>query len=431
MQDAPVRVGPGYRRLVVATSVGNFIEIYSVLVFGAFASFLAEQFFPHRDPTAALLGTFAIFAVGALTRPFGGIIFGHIGDRFGRRTALMSSLLLMSVATTAIAVLPTYERVGLLAPTLLLLCQILQLVSAGGEYPGSNVFLMEHAARGWRGRAISVNAIAGNLAAAGATGIALILANVLSPEQLSTWGWRAAYLVAAPIGLVGLYLRIRLADTPAFTALGEAPRLSRAPVVRALSTAKRAMLVLTAWMAPVAAGQLMLIVFLPAYLIRLVGRSPTEAFSASLIVILTQVVMMVVTGYLVDRFPLRRVMIAVMCGVAAGAVPGFFILTHSRSVGGLLLGQALWSLFTGAAVVLSGVLNLVLFAVPIRFTASALATNVGVGVFGGSTPYVSVWLVAVTASPLAPGFYLLVLASVGLLAAIVGVPGRRRLNDLD
>jgi MHS family proline/betaine transporter-like MFS transporter len=429
--EGPARRAPGQWRLVAATSIGNFLEIYDLLVFGAFAAFMADQFFPRQDPTAALLSTFAILAVGTLARPLGGVVFGHVGDRFGRQVALVSSLLLMSIASVSIALLPTYDSVGLLAPALLLACQLLQNLSAGGETPGSNVFLIEHARPGWRGRVIALNAAASNLAAAAAAASALILANLLTAQQLSEWGWRLAYLVAASGALVGIYLRVRTRDTPAFEALAQADRVTRAPLVLAMRTAKRAMLVFTAWISAVSIGNYLLSVFLPAYLIRVVGLSPTYAFAVNLAVVLTRVVACLVTGYLVDRFPLRRVMIAVMCAVAVGALPGFLILTQSRSLGGALLGQGLWSVFVGAAFMLSGVLGLVLFAVPVRFTATALASNVGISLFGSTAPFVSTWLVAVTASAIAPGFYLLVMATLALAAASFGVPGRRLLSDVD
>ncbi|HEX8631718.1 MAG TPA: MFS transporter, partial [Catenuloplanes sp.] len=220
MPDAADVGATGYRRVVAAASFGTFVELYDVVVYGYFATVLAAQFFPRQDPTAALLATFAIFAVGFFVRPIGAIIFGHIGDRVGRRPALASSLLLMTVATVAFGLLPTYASVGLLAPALLLLCRVLQGLSASAEVPGAQLFILEHAPAGRRGRAVAVNNAAGHLASAAAATVALVLSGLLSADQLAAWGWRLAFLIAAPIGLLGLYVRLRLLDSPAFLALG-------------------------------------------------------------------------------------------------------------------------------------------------------------------------------------------------------------------
>ena len=241
----------GYRRVLIAASIGTFIELYDIWVFGYFATFLAGQFFPRDEPTAALLATFGIFALGFLVRPIGGIIFGHLGDRAGRRVALALSLLSMTVATVAFGLLPTYASVGVLAPILLLLCRVLQGLSASAEIPGAQLLILEHARTNRRGRAVALNNAAGNLGTAVAASVALVLANVLSPDELASWGWRVAFLVAAPIGLVGLYVRTRVMESPAFLAINEGTRPASAPLVQALRTAKRGMLIVAVWMAAV------------------------------------------------------------------------------------------------------------------------------------------------------------------------------------
>src|SRR5690349_19657599 len=141
----PDRTATGSRRVVVAATVGTAVEGYDSLLYGYFASVFARQFFPGGNPTAALLNTFAIFAVGFAVRPLGGIVFGHVGDRVGRRGALAGSLLTMAGATLAIGVLPTYRTVGAWAPVLLLVCRLVQGFSVGGQFVGANILLMEHA----------------------------------------------------------------------------------------------------------------------------------------------------------------------------------------------------------------------------------------------------------------------------------------------
>ena len=409
------------RRVVAATSIGTFIEMYDAVLYGYFATVLAAQFFPHADPTAGLLATFAIFAVGFLVNPVGAVIFGHVGDRVGRRSSLAASLLLMTFATVAFGLLPTYAQVGLLAPVLLLVCRILQGLSVSGEIPGSQLLVTEYASRTRRGRTLAVNNVAGTLAGATAATVGLLLARTLPPDQLAAWGWRAAFLAAAPLGLVGIYLRTRLLDSPAFLALGQLAKQGRAPLARAIGTARSGMLVLAAWTAASALGGFLLAGFLPSYLIQVAGLSVDDAFAANLVALLVQAISTVAGGFLVDRFPLRRVAIVVMTGIAVTVVPGFWIITHWHNLTAALIGQSIWAIFLGATYTITTMIAMVLFPVAIRFTALAVAYNLSLTVFGSTAPYASTWLVATTGSPLAPAFYLAAAAAVGLLAVAVGL----------
>ena len=409
------------RRVVAATSIGTFIEMYDAVLYGYFATVLAAQFFPNADPTAGLLATFAIFAVGFLVNPIGAVIFGHVGDRVGRRSSLAASLLLMTFATMAFGLLPTYAQVGLVAPVLLLVCRVLQGLSVSGEIPGSQLLVTEYAARGRRGRTLAVNNVAGTMAGATAATVGLLLARTLPPDDLASWGWRVAFLVAAPIGLVGIYLRTRLLDSPAFLALGELVKQGGPPLARAFRTVRSGMLVLAAWTAASALGGFLLAGFLPTYLIKVAGLSVDDAFAANLVALLVQAFSTVAAGFLVDRFPLRRVAIVVMGGIAVTAVPGFLIIMHWHGLTGALVGQSIWALFLGATYTLTTMIAMALFPVAIRFTALAVAYNLSLTVFGSTAPYASTWLVASTGSPLAPAFYLTAAALAGLVAVTVGL----------
>ncbi|WP_158647628.1 MFS transporter [Actinoplanes sp. ATCC 53533] len=430
MADSPVDLDRrAYRRVVAAATTGTFVEVYDLLIYGYFASVLAEQFFPRQDPTAALLSTFAILALGSVVRPAGAVIFGHVGDRLGRRTALVASVLLMSGSTMALGLLPTYHTVGILAPVLLLVCRVLQGLSASGELTGANVLVFEHAPSDRRGRAVSIVNVAGNVGALTAAATGFALARSLEPEQLATWGWRLAFLVASLIGLVGLYVRTRVLDSPVFVALGDAPKRDSAPIVRTLRTAKRRLLVLTVWTAAASLGGFMLVGFLPSYLIRVGRLSPADAFAANGLSIIVLGLSTMLGGYLVDRYPVRRVAIGVVVGAALAAVPAFLLIVRSGTFAGALIGQSLWAMFLGASGMLGAVLSMVLFPVPIRFTGTALASNLAVALVGSSAPYVSASLIAATGSPVSPAIYVVVVTMAALLAAIVGLPSRSFLRS--
>ena len=421
MQEQPAGAGSRhYRKVVVAGGIGTFIEVYDLLIYGYLASILAQQFFPRTDPTAALLATFGIFAAGSLVRPLGAVIFGHVGDRFGRRLTLAFSLLLMTAATVALGLLPTYAEVGVLAPVLVLLCRIMQGLSASAELPGAVLLMLEHAPAKRRGLTTAIANVASGLALAAAATVSLILARLLTRDQLADWGWRVAFLIAAPIGLVGLYVRTRLLDSPAFVALGELARQGRAPIMRALTTAKLGMVVLAVWFGAQTIGGYTLTVAMPAYLIR-AGLSPAEAYTANLVGVLTSTAFALLGGHLVDRFPLRRMAIVVMSGVALTAVPGFLIITQFPTLTGAVIGQTLSSIFLGAAYSIGAVLAMTLFPTGIRFTAFAVPLGLSVSLFGSTAPFVTTWLTAVTHSPLAPGFYVLAAAAVGTFAVVAGL----------
>lgn len=413
-----------YRKVVIASSVGTLIEVYDIVIYGYLATILAQQFFPPGDPTATLLATFGIFAVGFFVRPIGAVISGHVGDRFGRRAALAFSLLLMTAATVAFGLLPTYATVGLLAPVLLVLCRVLQGLSASAELPGAMLLMLEHAPANRRGLTASINGAASGLATVAAAAVALILARQLTPDQLAAWGWRVAFLLAAPIGIVGLYVRTRLLDSPAFLALGERARQGRAPIARALGTAKRGMLVLTVWFGAQAVGGYTFSVLMPSYLIRVAGLSPADAYTANLVPVLISAVFGLLGGYLIDRYPLRPMAIAVMAGVVVTAVPGFLIIATYRTPAAAMAGPVLCGIFVGAANSVGAVAAMRLFPAGIRFTAYAIPLGVGITVFGSTAPYVSTWLTAATDSPLAPGWYLAAAAAAATVAAIFGMPRR-------
>lgn len=425
MRDLPAGVRSGdYRKVMVAGSIGTLIEVYDLLIYGYLATILAQRFFPSADPTAGLLATFAILAMGSVVRPIGAVLFGHVGDRFGRRPALASSLLLMTAATVGFGLLPSYAMVGLLAPVLLVLCRLVQGLSASAELPGAMLLMLEHAPANRRGLTASINNLAVVLATACAALVSLVLAGLLSPGQLAGWGWRVAFLIAAPIGLVGLYVRTRLLDSPAFVALGESARQGRVPLARALGTAKRGMLLLVVWFGAQNVAGYTLSVAMPSYLVREAGLAPAEAYAANLIGVLASLGFALLGGYLIDRLPLRAVAITVMAGIAVTAVPGFLIITSFRTPGAAVIGQVLCSIFVGPAYSVGAVLAMTLFPAGIRFTAFAVPTSIAIALFGSTAPLVSTWLSAVTHSPLAPGCYLLVVATAGTLAAAVGL--RRR-----
>ncbi|WP_051809619.1 MFS transporter [Actinoplanes subtropicus] len=402
--------------MALAAAIGTFIEGYDSLLYGYFASILALHFFPPGDPTAALLNTFAIFAVGYVIRPLGGIVFGHVGDRLGRRSALAGSILLMAVATLGIGLLPTYATAGALAPALLLACRLVQGFSVGGEYVGANVFILEHARVGRSGRWVSSNQVAGyvGISAAGAT--SLLLARALGTADLTAWGWRIPFFAAVPLGLLGLYLRWRVPDSPVYAA-GEV-RTPAFPLAAALRRVPRGILLYGGWFAVVGLGGYLLHGYLASYLIKVVGLSPAQAFGANLVAVLTLAVGAVTGGFLVDRYRPATVGLISAIGIGVLVVP-CFLLIQRGTVASAVLGQIPIAACLGVAATFGATLSLSLFPAEVRFTASGVAHNVTVTLFGSTAPLVSTWLIARTGSASAPAWYLAGMTLVGVTVAVV------------
>ncbi|MDT5179338.1 MAG: transporter, family, proline/betaine transporter, partial [Mycobacterium sp.] len=207
------------RRAIVGASIGNAVEWFDFAIYGFLATYIAANFFPTGDDTAALLNTFAIFAAAFFMRPLGGFVFGPLGDRIGRQRVLAVVILLMSAATLAIGMLPTFTAIGVGAPLLLLFFRCLQGFSAGGEYGGGAVYLAEYATNERRGFTVTFMAWSGVLGFLVGSVTVTVLKAALPAAAMESYGWRIPFLLAAPLGLVGLYIRLRLDDTPEFTEL--------------------------------------------------------------------------------------------------------------------------------------------------------------------------------------------------------------------
>ncbi|MFE3572666.1 MFS transporter, partial [Bacillus subtilis] len=263
--------GAAQRRVMAAGAIGHFVEFYDFALYGYFATTIAALFFPKSSPATALLSTFAIFAVSFFMRPVGGIVFGHLGDKIGRRAALLWSLMLMSAGTVVIGLLPGYTQIGLAAPILLLLCRMVQGFSAGGEYSSANIFMIEYAPYRMRGRYASVAPAAGAFSAMFAPMVAVAATSTTTTAQLASWGWRLPFLAAAPLALIGLYLRLRVEESPVFAELRARGNVEPAPLKQAFKIAKKPMVVLFLWVMSSAAGYYIVSTFLVSYMTQTEG----------------------------------------------------------------------------------------------------------------------------------------------------------------
>ena len=409
-------------RAIVAASIGNALEWYDFSVYAFFAIYIARNVFPNQGGAGALINAFLIYGVAFVARPVGAVLLGAYGDRSGRRAALTLSLILMAAGSLCIAVAPPYAVIGIGAPLLILCGRLLQGLSAGGEIGGAVSFLVEHAPperRGtyaaWLQSSMGVSNILGALT--GAT-----LSAALTPEQLGSWGWRVPFVLGLSVAPVGLWLRASLEETPAF----EAAERERGRVVgrQSLLTSLRDVFVEEPRALAVAAGistvwvvgVYTLLLYMPTYVQRSLGFTPSQAFTASVVGNVAMAVGCVLAGRLSDRIGRTLTVRIGALLLLVATYPVLAWVVSVRTVMALFVGQTLFcaivSVFTGSvpAVLAS------LFPARLRSTGVSLTYNFAAVVFGGFAPAVLTFLTESTHNTMAPAFYVVAAATVSLIA---------------
>jgi MHS family alpha-ketoglutarate permease-like MFS transporter len=372
---------------IVGASSGNLVEWFDFYIYSFCALYFSSQFFPKGDPTTQLLNTAGIFAAGFLMRPVGGWLFGRIADRYGRRTAMMISIMMMCGGSLMIAVLPTYATIGALAPTLLLVARLFQGLSVGGEYGTSATYMSEVAEPGRRGFFASfqyVTLIGGQLVA---LLVLVILQQMLSHDQLVAWGWRIPFVVGAASALVSLYLRKSLAETTS-----DSDRKNKdAGSMRTLFKHKRAFVTVLGF---TAGGSLIFYTFttyMQKYLVNTAGMSKETASMVMTIALLAYAGMQPLFGALSDRIGRRTSMlwfgglatlctVPIMTGLAGAANPVVACVL-------IMAALAIVSLYTS----ISGLIKAEMFPVEVRALGVGLSYAVANAIFGGSAEYVALW----------------------------------------
>ena len=404
-------------RAAVASFIGNFVEWFDYASYGYLATVISAVFFPTTSRRSALLATFGVFAISFIVRPIGGILWGHLGDRIGRRIALSLSILIMSAATFLIALLPTYDQIGWLSPALLLGVRLIQGFSAAGEYAGASLFLAEYAPEGRRGIFTSIvpaSTAAGLLV--GSLLVALMHA-ILTSNQLLSWGWRLPFALAAPLGLIGRYIRLRLADTPKFAQLEAAHHRSNAPISELFRSHKRSMLVAAGVTSLNAVAFYIVLSYVPTYLSTELNLGESRSFLATTISLAAYIVLIFCMGTLSDRVG-RKTMLAAACVLfMLLSVPLFMELGKSGFVGIVAIQILIGAFLTMNDGTLASFLSEA-FPTNVRFSGFAFTFNSANALFGGTAPLIATWLIAASGSKVAPAWFLSGAAAVALVAVI-------------
>ncbi|MFG3254773.1 MFS transporter [Streptomyces sp. NPDC048172] len=405
------------RRVLVAAGLGHFVEWFDFGIYGTLAVILAHNFFPSGNEQAELLSTFAVFGAGFVMRPLGGLFFGSLGDRIGRQRTLALVVLTTSAATLAMGLLPTHASVGVLAPVLLVLARLVQGFAAGGESAGATTLLAEYAPADRRGRVTSWIDATGFAAFVAGSGLVLLLTAALSESSMDDWGWRIPFLLAAPLGIAGVYLRTRLEDSPEFRRLKESGGTAGSPLKESLATARTAMLFCIGFMLIKAVGHWALQTFMPGYLQTTLDFDRVPAFAITTIGLFVIAVLVPFMGSLSDRYGRRPLMIGGCLGFVLLSWPAFWLMSQGHAVLACL-AMILLGVFMAAFDGASSAALAELFPTRVRYGAMAVAYNIATALFGGMTPYFATWLVSATDYDLSPAFYLMVIALVSMIALL-------------
>jgi MHS family proline/betaine transporter-like MFS transporter len=401
------------RQVISGASIGNAVEWYDFAIYGFLATFIAANFFPAGNETAAMLSTFAIFAAAFVMRPLGGLVFGPLGDRIGRQRVLAIVILLMAVSTLAMGLLPTYDSIGVGAPLLLLFLRCLQGFSAGGEYGGGACYLAEFASDRRRGLTVTFIAWSGVVGFLLGSATVTLLQTLLGDAAMDAYGWRIPFLLAGPLGLVGLYIRLRLTDTPAFEALAASGDVAASPLREAVRTAWRPILQVIGVMIMFNVGYYVVFTYLPTYFIKTLHLSKTTAFASITVACVVAIVLILPLAAMSDRIGRRPLLIAGTLAFAVFAYP-LFLLLNTGSVAAAFAAHALLAAIESVYIAVAVATGVELFATRVRYSGFSIGYNVCVAVFGGTTPYMVAWLTGSTGNNLAPAFYVIVAAVVSL-----------------
>ncbi|MFG3017824.1 glycine betaine/L-proline transporter ProP [Streptomyces sp. NPDC048254] len=416
---APTVTDPALvKRAVKAAALGNAMEWFDFGVYSYIAVTLGKVFFPSGNPTAQLLSTFGAFAAAFLVRPVGGMVFGPLGDRVGRQKVLAVTMIMMAAGTFAIGLIPSYATIGVGAPILLLAARLVQGFSTGGEYAGASTFIAEYAPdkkRGFFGSWLEFGTLAGYI---GGAGLVTLMTALLSDGDLTSWGWRIPFLIAGPMGIIGLYLRMRLEETPAFAAEVEKAEQARPKVpLREMITGQwKALLLCMALVLVFNVTDYMLLSYMPSYLTSELKYDETHGLLVVLAVMTLMMIVQPFAGALTDRVGRRPVIAAGCAGFLLVSVPALLLIRQGSLLAvGLGMG-ALGLLLVCFTAAMPAALP-ALFPTRVRYGSLSIGFNVSVSLFGGTTPLVVTALIGATGDMMMPAYYMMAAAIIGGFAA--------------
>ncbi len=420
-EDVQVVEGPLLKRAVGASALGNCMEWFDFGVYSYLAATLGKVFFPGASPAAQVISSFATFAAAFVVRPLGGLFFGPLGDRVGRQKVLATTMIMMALGTFAIGLIPSYATIGIAAPILLLLARMVQGFSTGGEYGGATTFVAEYSPDRRRGFLSSWLDFGTFVGYALGSALVTVLNLSLSDEQMLAWGWRLPFLIAGPLGVIGLYMRLKLEESPAFQQQldehekGLAQESAGSEFKTIVREHWRPLLICMGLVLLYNVTNYMVTGYLPTYQTETLNRSSGFADVLVLMGMVWIVLLITFLGRLSDHVGRRPLYAGGAAAMIVLAVPAFLLL-KADGIWAPVLGVLLLSTLLACFAAPSAATLPALFPTAVRYAAMAIGFNFAVAAFGGTTPLVTEALVSITGDDLMPAYYLMVAGAIGLVA---------------
>lgn len=410
------------KKAITAAALGNAMEWFDFGVYGFVAYALGQVFFPGANPSVQMIAALATFSVPFLVRPLGGVFFGRLGDKIGRQKVLAITIIIMSVSTFCIGLIPAYATIGIWAPILLLSAKLAQGFSVGGEYSGAAIFVAEYSPdrkRGFMGSWLDFGSIAGFVLGAV---VVVLIENIVGQEHFLDWGWRIPFFIAAPLGIIGLYLRHALEETPTFQqhvekmenadrqAIQDPPKVSFREV---FSKQWRSLCICVGVVIVTNVTYYMLLTYMPSYLSHNLHYSDMHGVLIIIAIMIGMLFVQPVIGLLSDRIGRKPFIFIGSIGLLFLSIPCFWLI-NSNIIGFIFLGlfilAVLLNSFTG---VMASILP-AMFPTQIRYSALAISFNISI-LIAGLTPTTTAWLVETSANLYVPAYYLMAVSIVGLV----------------
>ncbi|HKH17945.1 MAG TPA: MFS transporter [Solirubrobacteraceae bacterium] len=411
--DAP----PGLlRRAIAASAIGNATEWFDYGIYAYGVTYISAALFPGSTEDATLFAL-ATFAISFLVRPFGGLFWGPMGDRLGRKAVLATTILMMAGATFCVGLIPSYDSIGFWAPVLLIVLRMIQGFSTGGEYGGAATFMAEYAPdrkRGFCGSFLEFGTLAGFSLGAF---LMLGVSSLLSDSAMESWGWRLPFLIAAPLGLIGMYLRNRMEDTPVFRELeekGQKEHETKTEFRDLLIGFWKPLLLLGGLVVALNVVNYTLLSYMPTYLESEIGLSSDGALVVPLIGMLCMMLFLPFAGALSDRVGRKPLWWFSLIGLLVMAVPMYLLM--ATGLAGAVIGFAVLGLLYVPQLATISATFPAMFPAHVRYAGMAIAYNVSTSLFGGTAPAANDWLIGQTGSNLVPAYYMMASCVIGLVA---------------
>jgi MHS family proline/betaine transporter-like MFS transporter len=403
------------RKLVFASGIANAFEWYDYVLFAHFAPIIGEKFFPGATPSSSLLHAFFAFAIGYLMRPLGGIFFGVLGDRFGRKTALSASILCMSLPTALIGIIPTYNEIGYVATILMILVRMLQGLSMGGALTGSISFVIEHTGAKSRGFAGSVSMASICVGILFGSLISSLIQSILSAEQFNDWGWRIPFLLGIFIIFAGLYIKKYTTETPVFQGIKEGGEILKSPLKKVISKYWFDMLISIFINSTGSVIFYLQAMYLMSFLRINRGFTDGEVNNLANFCYIIMAIACLCSGYLSDIIGRRKIFVVNLLVIIL-VTPFLMNIIETSNFCFIIIAQVILSILAAFYIGPEPALQAEFYPTNVRNTALSLSYNTATSIFGGTTPLIVEYLVQRTGTITSATYYVVACSIISLIA---------------